>query len=59
MKMKKLLGILLATIMVFSLFLTGCGTKEEKTETTTPTEGTKATEAPKAEEKDAVAEAPA
>ncbi len=47
MKLRKLLGILLATTLVFSLFLTGCGTKEDKTEGT-KTEGT--TEKPKAED---------
>lgn len=59
MKMKKILGILLVTTMVCSMFLTGCGKKEDTTQETTPAQDTKATEAPKAEEKDAAEEAPA
>lgn len=58
MKMKKMLGILLAAVMVFSMFLTGCGKKEDTTQETTPAQDTEATEAPKAEEKEAAEEAP-
>jgi raffinose/stachyose/melibiose transport system substrate-binding protein len=50
MKLRKLLGILLATTMIFSLVLTGCAKKEDATEGTN-NEGT-ATEEPKAEETD-------
>ncbi len=51
MKLRKLLGILLAVTMVFSILLTGCTTKEDKTEGNNTT-GT-ATEKPKAEEEKA------
>ncbi|MDF2485090.1 MAG: carbohydrate transporter substrate-binding protein [Herbinix sp.] len=58
MKLRKLSSILLATTMMLSLLLTGCGTKKESAEET-KTGGSTVTEAPKAEDKEAESEKPA
>ena len=48
MKSRKTLSVLLASIMVFSILLTGCGKKDEGTTKDTPTTAATVTEAPAA-----------
>jgi raffinose/stachyose/melibiose transport system substrate-binding protein len=53
MKLRKMLGILLATSMIFSVILTGCGKTDEVTEgTNTEDTSSEPTEAAKAEDTD-------